>query len=168
MTKMGRLAQDLYDLQVAAMPRECSRNELMKGIGIVANPAKGPTQNEIVFFHEIKGYLQDILAVTDVVTMVGRRVAGNQGWMYSLQGGPTHPVSKEYMIEKTRGLFKRHKRSYAVMTALSAGISGSTTEGRYIRRLQRTAYRALEDTVDVLAELGVSAPSLPPAPKRYP
>jgi hypothetical protein len=49
-----------------------------------------------------------------------------------------------------------------VIRSLAAGINGNTTAGRYIRRLARSQYRTLEDTVDVLVDLGEPAPSLPP------
>lgn len=154
-------AQDMFNALAAVAPNGLTRNQLLEALNIIPAGAT-PTSRQVVFFHHVKGHLQDILGATDLVTMVGEQTVGDQGWIYRLEGDPTAPVSRLYLIQKTRGIFKRQSRSFMVIRSLAAGINGNTTAGRYIRRLARSQYRTLEDTVDVLVDLGEPAPSLPP------
>jgi hypothetical protein len=161
MTVYDDLAQDLYNLLQPIAPASRQRNDLMDRLGMIDDPSGVPTGQEVRDFHIVKGKLQDLLGVTDTVTLIGEPTWGVGGWMYSLRGDPTDNEARDYLIAKTSGLFQRQKRAYRVLQGLANGINGSTTAGRYIRRLMRSQYRALEDTVDVLVELGVTAPPLP-------
>jgi hypothetical protein len=160
MSRYDDLAQDLYDLLILVAPAARPRDELMDDLGMIADPAVGPTAREVGDFHAVKGKLQDLLGVTDTITLVGEP-NGVGAWEYALRGDPTDTMATTYLVIKAKGLFLRQKRAYRVLQALSAGISGSTVAGRMVRRLMRSQYRALEDTVEVLVELGEPAPTLP-------
>ena len=167
MTILDDQAHDLYDLLQAAAPNMVPRDDLMESLGLIGgrllgNPNAAPTVKEVTRFHRIKGVLQDHLAAADVVTVVGDpSTNGLSCWSYGLQGDPSHPIATLYLVAKTKNTFLRQKRQYLIHKTLAAGIPGNTTVGRYARRLMRSQYRALEDTVDVLVELGASAPPLP-------
>lgn len=151
MRNVDELAQELYDL-LANAPDGERRDDLMDALGIA----------EVSLFHRVKGALQDLLGGGDTITVVGDPKSGQEGgWVYSLRADPQNPISLDYLIAKTRNIFARQKRQYMVHRALAEGTDGRTAAGRAARRLVRSQYRAMEDTVDVLVELGQSPPSMP-------
>ena len=167
MNKLDGWMQRLYDLLLIAAPYGVPRDDLMEDLGIMADPVAGPTAKEIVLFHEIKGKLQDKLGLTDVVTVVGHQENAGEPWVYSLQGDPKNPVSEEYLKSRAVKEFATECRSYLVSRALAAGVPGNTTIGKYIQKVQRQGYRKLEDSAELLDELGERVPSMPPQPPRW-
>lgn len=155
MNRLDRLAAEMYHILQGVSPRAMDRDDLMRAMGIVT----------VSDFHQIKGVLQDLLGATDTINLVADPSNnGLSGWTYSLQGDPTEPAVRAYLVAKTKGILQRQLRQYSIHRSLAAGISGNTVAGRAARRLQRSHYRTIEDTVDVLVELGEPAPSLPPSP----
>jgi hypothetical protein len=150
--QLEQWASDLEDALTGA-PDGMTRNDLMAAVGI----------SRKTDFHRAKGVLQDRLGTTDTITMVGEPITPNStGWTYSLQANASDPTAAKYQISKQRNLFLRMCRAYMVAMALVRGTPGNTAVGRAARRQARGIYRNLEDVTDVLTEMGMRAPVLPP------
>lgn len=143
-SSLDEYAQEMFDI-LANSPEGLVRDDLMSQLGVT----------EVSLFHRIKGALQDLLGANDTLNVVGDSSTNNEGgWTYSLQGDPAHPISTQYLVNKTKGILRRQKRQFMVQKALVKGTPGNTTVGRAARRLLRSQQRCMEDTLDVLIELG--------------
>jgi FPC/CPF motif-containing protein YcgG len=169
MSKHDDWAQDIFDV-LAASPTPMLRDDIMEAIGMIDATSGVPDFQEVNDFHDAKNKLQRTLGLTtvaDTITMVGHPdpLKRGKGWEYSLQGDPAHPVSRTYQIAKTRRLFGALMTAYAVARSLKQGTSASTAVGKVAKKVEKATWRLLEDSADALVELGVPAPTLPPAPK---
>jgi hypothetical protein len=152
MSRLDDLASDMFDMLAAIAPTGIPRDDIITALGIY----------DVNEFHGVKGALQDMLGEIDIITVVGERGAAGAGWEYSLRGDPTDPAVVSYLVERSYNDFSRDRRSFVIAKALAAGIPGRTSAGRAALRRARMAYRSMEDTVDMLTELGEPAPALPP------
>ena len=142
------LAGKLFDLLAEVAPEGRTRDDLMADLGIT----------DVGLFHQVKGELQDVLA-GDRITVVGDSSTNNDGgWTYSLQGDPNNPISKEYVVQRARGLHSRHTRSYNIVQAWKNGTRANSKVGIAVRDLLESERRAVMDTMRVLISLGVSNP----------
>jgi hypothetical protein len=139
-----RKADEMFDL-LASYP-ELARDEIVKKLDL------GGTED----FHHVKGVLQDILGNAQDINLVARKGGPNEPWIYSLQGLPTHEIAEFYLQQKSRGNFLRLRRLYMVARSLASGLDPATLAARLARIQQRTIWRALEDTYEVLVEYGIA------------
>lgn len=156
--RIDTLAQEMFDL-LASNPNEIQRDDIVKAIGLSGT----------MDFHDVKGVLQDLLGEGDSINVVGRaaKQSGGEdparGYFYRLEGDGNSPVSKQYQIQKARGLFTRQKRALSVSNSMVKDSDGRTAAGRALRAQNRNMRRTMEDTIDVLAVLGDPHP--PDMPK---
>jgi len=150
-SRINELAAEMFDV-LADATDPVQRDELMTTLGITS----------VVEFHNVKGALQDSLGGGDSITVIGEPTAEEGGWFYSLDGDGTSVKSVDYLTYKERQIFSRQARAWMVVNALCRATNGRTAKGRTLRRQRRSITRSLEDTLDVMSELGIT--NLPPMP----
>ena len=98
----------------------------------------------------------------DIVTTAMQGDSGDrEGWTYSLQGDPAHPISRVYQVAKLKGLFGRECRTYNVSKSLAKGQDRRTTFGKHAHDLVKSNMRVLEDIDAMLQELGLPPMTMP-------
>lgn len=151
---IDRLAGEMFDL-LAAHADGMTRDALMDEMGLT----------DVGTFHEVKGRLQDLLGGSDSLTVAGdSTTALDGGWTYTLEGDPNSEASIKYNEAKQRNVYGRQRRAYMVALGLARGTDGRSAAGRAVRRQVRSLYRVLEDTVDVMDEMGMTLPDLSELP----
>lgn len=149
--RIDDLAQQMFDLLVAA-PDPVQRDTLMADLGLTS----------IVEFHNVKGALQDMLGSGDTINIVGESTGDPGGWYYSLDGDGSSAASVTYLTYKERQIFARQSRAWMVVNSLCNASDGRSVKGRALRRQRRSIARSLEDTLDVMVELGITdLPAMP-------
>jgi hypothetical protein len=134
----------------AIKPNGLTRDQLMGRTGIP----------DVSTFHWAKRVLQEKLS-GGTETVVGDSATNNYGgWTYSIQSQPDAAASRVYQIRKHRQIFGRLRTTYLVVAVLARG-QGRTAVGRYTQRHARDLYAMMENTVDILVDLGAQAPRLP-------
>jgi hypothetical protein len=153
MSDREECASAMFDI-LAAAPEPISRDEIMALLSI-----QGVSE-----FHKTKGVLQDMLGSDDEINLVGEHANGN-GWFYSLRGAPDDEIARRYLIQKERNILGREIREYFVVCSLARNVDKRTTAGRLAYRVVKQAYRKIEDSSDLLVELGYDGDiTLPPPP----
>lgn len=150
-TRLEELAAEMFDL-LAASTEPIQRDPLMHQLGLTTVPD----------FHTVKGALQDMLGGADTINVVGEATAEPGGWYYSLSGDGSEAKVMTYLTFKERQIFARQSRAWMVVNSMCAATDGRTAQGRALRRQRRSITRSLEDTLDVMVELGIGR--LPPMP----
>ena len=149
MNRIDRLAVEVFNL-LRQQTSPISRDDIIALTDV----------NSVVEFHNVKTRLQAVLSSTDTVTLVGQPGAGQEAWYYSLVGTATDEYH-DYMVLREEGIYARTTSSWHVVTPLVRAADPTTAEGLRLSRQQRSLERTLDDTYDVLVDLGVSPPPPP-------
>jgi hypothetical protein len=149
--RIENLAVTMFET-LAECPEPMQRDTIMAIMGMTS----------VVEFHDVKGALQDALGGADTITVIGEPTADEGGWYYSLEADGASEKSRVYLAYKERQIFARQSRAWMVVNALCRASDARTVKGRALRRQRRSITRSLEDTLDVMTELGIAdLPAMP-------